>query len=161
MLIIAENLHQLDFSQLMQVYREGNEENGADLYPQESKERQLLLAEQDFYRYLQDCFFKTADAVYCVLEEGGRYLAALRLEPYRDGMLLEALETKPEIRRNGCAVRLIGEVTAKVPGKIYSHISRRNTASIRTHEKCGFQKILDHAVYVDGSVSTRADTYCR
>jgi L-amino acid N-acyltransferase YncA len=43
--------------------------------------------------------------------------------------------------------------------KLYSHIAKGNTASIRTHEACGFYKISDMAAYVDGSVDGRACTY--
>jgi hypothetical protein len=43
--------------------------------------------------------------------------------------------------------------------KIYVHISRRNAASIAVHIACGFCKILDHAVYADGSVLRSSATY--
>ena len=43
--------------------------------------------------------------------------------------------------------------------KVYSHISRDNAPSIAAHTACGFQKILDHAIYLDGSVHPDADTY--
>jgi len=32
---------------------------------------------------------------------------------------------------------------------------------LRTHEKCGFQRILDYAVYADGSVNDRCYTLVR
>ena len=97
--IVAKKIHELAFGKLMEVYEEGNLKNGRELYPEESESRQIALAEQDFYQYLQQIFFRTPGAVYYVLEEGGRYISALRLEPYRDGMLLEALETAPNQRR--------------------------------------------------------------
>ncbi len=43
--------------------------------------------------------------------------------------------------------------------KIYSHIARDNIASVRLHRSCGFEKLLDHAVYVDGSVTHNCCTY--
>lgn len=153
MLKIIRTMKKLDFAALMEVYAEGNQENGRDQWPGEPAGQQLLLAEQEFYQYLRECFFPTEGAVYFVWEENGKYASALRLEPYRDGLLLEALETAPAMRRNGYAAALIRAVQSEVPGKkLYSHVSKRNVPSLRTHERCGFHKILDYAVYADGSV---------
>lgn len=160
MLTVAKSLRELDFGALMAVYVEGNRENGEDFYPHLSAEEQRLQAEQDFYAYLADCFFPAAGAAYYIWSEGGRYVSALRLEPYQDGLLLEALETCPEFRGRGYAKQLIRAVleTAEFE-KIYVHISRRNTPSIAVHTACGFRKILDHAVYADGSLLRSSDTY--
>ena len=161
MLHIAKAMNQLNFSALMEVYEEGNRENGEDLWPELSEGLRLLNAEQAFHQYLRECFFTTPDAVYCIWLEEDRYVSALRLEPYQDGLLLEALETAPAYRRKGCAAALIRAVL-EVFGtqKIYSHVSRRNTASLRTHESCGFYRVLDHAVYADGSVMRNHVTFC-
>lgn len=160
MLTVAKSLGQLRFSALMDVYREGNQENGEALYPHLSAQEQMIRAEQDFYTYLTDCFFRTPDAAYYIWSENGRYVSALRLEPYQDGLLLEALETHPEYRGRGFAKKLIHAVleTAEYE-RIYVHISRRNAPSIAVHTACGFRKILDHAVYADGSVLRSSDTY--
>ena len=53
MLTIATSLRQLRFGELMEVYAEGNLENGQDLWPDETESRQIALAEQEFYNYLQ------------------------------------------------------------------------------------------------------------
>jgi RimJ/RimL family protein N-acetyltransferase len=163
MLIIASRMQELKFSALMEVYGEGNAEEGALLYPNESRAEQLILAEQAFYQYLSQCFFAVEGAVYALWKLEDRYASALRLEPYGDGLLLEALETAPDLRRQGYATALIRGVldwlSQHGPMKVYSHISRRNQSSIRTHLACGFRKILDHAVYADGSVLTSSDTY--
>ena len=37
-------------------------------------------------------------------------------------------------------------------GVIYSHVSKKNTASLGIHKKCGFEDFKDYAVYSDGSV---------
>ena len=159
MLLIARKMHELCFQELMKVYADGNRENGNDLWPNESADRQLALAEQDFYDYLHQTFFRIPGAYYAVWQEAGRYVCALRMEPYRDGMLLEALETAPEFRRSGYAKELILAVFAQSGScKVYSHIHKRNLPSLRTHEACGFQKILDHAVYADGSVLSNSVT---
>ncbi len=161
MLIVAKKLCELSFGKLMEVYVEGNLENGQESFPDEPEGRQLALAEQDFYNYLQQVFFRTVSACYLIWEENGRYISALRLEPYHDGLLLEALETAPEYRKKGYAVKLV-QAALDYAGdrKVYSHVNKRNKASLRTHERCGFVKISDHAVYADGSVNDRCCTLC-
>lgn len=161
MLLLAEKLQQLSFSGLMAVYAEGNRENAEDFWPELSENERLLRAEESFYQYLKESFFKTPGAVYALWLQGGEYVAALRLEPYEDGLLLEALETHPEKRKRGFATGLLTAVLEKFPGKIYSHVGKHNIASLKTHEKCGFRIIKDHAVYIDGSVNTKAWTLCR
>ncbi len=154
MLLIAHNMRQFSFEKLMLVYEEGNRENGAELYPQLSQGEQLLRAEQDFYGFLHECFFSAREAYYCIWEEDGVYVSALRLEPYRDGLLLEALETAPMYRRQGYATKLVQAALATTgTATIYSHVSKRNEASLRTHRRCGFCRVLEHAVYADGSVN--------
>lgn len=160
MLILAKKLREVSFGALMEVYREDNAENGAERWPGEPPARQLALAEEGFYGYLREVFFRTEGAVYAVWEADGRYVSALRLEPYRDGMLLEALATAPDARRRGYAASLIRAVCETVGNaKIYSHVSRRNLPSQRTHLACGFRKILPYAVCADGSVLPRMDTF--
>ena len=160
-LIVAKSLRDLSFGKLMEVYAEGNLENGRDQWPDEPEGRQIALAEQEFYQYLQQVFFRTKDAGYLILEGDSRYISALRLEPYQDGLLLEALETAPAFRRKGYGEALVRQTLETVGTmKVYSHVGKRNTASLRTHEKCGFVKILDHAVYADGSVNNVGCTLC-
>ena len=157
MLIIAKNLRELSFGQLMEIYVEGCLERGQELYPEEPEARQIAIGEQEFYNYLDQVFFRTENAIYAIWQAEGKYVSALRLEPFRDGVLLEALETRPDSRRKGYAAALIKAVQAQLGEiKIYSHVSRRNIPSMRTHIACGFQKYLDYAVYADGSV--RQDT---
>ena len=161
MLIVANRLREITFGKLMDIYQEGNLENGRERWPNETAARQLALAEEDFYNYLRQVFVKTEDAVYLIWEERGSYVSALRLEPYQDGLLLEALETRPDQRRKGYAVELVKAVLSEVGDtKIYSHVGKRNSASLKTHEKCGFRRILEHAVYADGSVMTNHCTFC-
>lgn len=162
MLCIARNLRELSFRKLMDVYVEANRENGARLAPQETENRQLQIGEDDFYSYLHDAFFKREGASYAVWVADERYVSALRLEPYRDGLLLEALETAPDCRRRGYAQSLIRAVQAWLAQRgsvrLYSHVGKRNEASMRVHLKCGFRVIQDSASYIDGSVSNRACT---
>ncbi len=161
MLLVCESLKELSFSQLMEVYCEGNQENGTYFWPDLPEGQRLLRAEQEFYQYLQEGFFSCPVGVYCIWQVDGRYISALRLEPYQDGLLLEALETAPEHRRKGYGEALVREVLARWQGtKIYSHVSKRNVASLCIHQKCGFRRIMEYAHYVDGSVNDRCCTFC-
>lgn len=158
MLLRANSIRELDFPKLMEIYIEGNLENGADRWPEEPAPRQLQLAEEAFRDYLSRDFFSVSGAVYYIWQEGGAYVSALRLEPYKDGVLLEALETRPQLRRKGYGQALVRAVLNQVPGKIYSHVHKRNTASLGLHEKCGFLRISEQAAYIDGSVNDRCCT---
>jgi len=161
MLHIIETMKELNFTKLMAVYEESNRENGAENYPEETEFRQIFLQEENFYQYLQEIFFKTSGAVCAVWEEAGEYRAALRLEPYKDGLLLEALETTPDFRRKGYGRQLIQAVQERFSEvKIYSHVHKKNLPSLAIHEACGFQRISEQATYIDGSVNARCCTLC-
>jgi len=113
---------------------------------------------QDFYGFLCEDFFP--NGICCVWEESGRYVAALRLQRWRDGWLLEGLQTHRAYRRKGYAKALVTAALDSLKmDKVYVHIARENRASIALHRGCGFQKILDHATYLDGSVHAHSDTY--
>ena len=152
MLICVRTFQELDFDALMQVYLEGNRENGEDFYPEETPERQMELALRDCENYLRHDFFSNKDACYWIWSEDGAYRSALRLEPYGDGLLLEALETHPDQRRKGYAKKLISAVLEQLPTgtRVYSHISKRNAPSLASHRSCGFYKLLDYCVDTDG-----------
>ena len=159
MLHIAHSLRQLSFGALMKVYAEGNRENGEEFWPELSEGEQILQAEQEFYQYLQQVFFRTQGAVYCTWEVHGELVCALRLEPYRDGLLLEALETSPDQRGKGYAKSLIRAVlTFFESQKVYSHVGKRNIPSLKAHLSCGFRRVSEQAVYADGSVNDRCCT---
>ena len=160
LLHLADKFHKLNFRQLMTVYEEGNLENAREFFAHLPREQWLLQAEQAFYQYLTEGFFTTPGAVYAIWVENGEYVSALRLEPYQDGLLLEALETAPNHRRKGYGEMLIRAVLEAFPEKIYSHVSKRNRPSLAIHQKCGFVEILDYARYIDGSVAHNAVTLC-
>lgn len=162
MLRIFEKLQELDFGKLMAIYGESNAENAEEFYPDDPQNLAIMKVEQDFYRYLKEDFFRHEGVFYAVWEAGGEYVSALRMEPYKDGLLLEALETDPSCRKHGYAKQLIWAVSQFLAGrgavKVYSHVSKKNVASLQTHLSCGFERIEEHAVYVDGSVTQRACT---
>ena len=152
MLIIARSLDQLDFPALMDVYAEGNEENALEFWPEKSPVERLRLAHKSFYEYLRDGFYAQAQGTYYIYEESGAYLSALRLESFMDGMLLEALETRPDARWKGHAKKLIKAVQELLPAgtRVYSHVAKSNTASIASHKACGFEAAYDYGLCADG-----------
>ena len=158
MLILAHSIRELRFGDLMEVYEDSNREKAGD-WPNLPPMFALQLAEQDHREYLQDVFFRTPGAVLALWEENGTYVSALRLEPYKDGLLLNALETAPIHRKKGYAARLIRAVQENMGNvKIYSHVNKRNVPSLKTHEVCGFRVISDCAVFLSGSVDYRSCT---
>lgn len=158
-LLCFNSLSDMDFSQLLAVHEESIRLSGKDLYPFESDDRQLLLAQMDFEDYLRRDFFTQKMAQYFVLEDGGSYVSTLRIEQYKEGLLLCALETKPGSRHKGYAKRLVNAVLNYVSAPVYSHISKKNKPSISVHLSCAFRKLHDGARFLDGSVNALADTY--
>lgn len=129
----------LPFTEMMDIYIEGNVENGEYFFPEKPKAQQLQLAIQKFRDYLEDDFFPRENAFCALWMEDGQYVSALRLKPWEDGLLLEALETRPDQRKRGCAVKLINAVLREISSqKVYAHVSKSNAASLRTLQKCGF-----------------------
>ena len=159
MFLIFYTMKELPFSAIMQVWAQSHRLR----YPQLPEQLALAAAEQDTYDYLRNDFFKKPCAVVCAWRENGKYVSVLRLEPYRDGMLLTALETAEMDRGNGYAEKLLRNVQLWQAQQgdviLYSHIRKDNAASLAVHTKCGFEKISDTAVYLDGTASSQAATY--
>ena len=146
MLKLIYSMADLDTEQLLNVYKEH------------------AWDERDFLSYLREDFFCQKGAFYAVWIEGTVYKSAVRLEPYRDGLLLHSLETEPTGRRRGYAVALmdslltyLGTTASK---RIYSHVNKRNRASLALHKKCRFEIISDSATYIDGTVTQYCYTLC-
>ncbi len=152
MLKIIKSMYQLNTEQLLAVYAQSLREN-----PQQPKR-----AEEEFISYLREDFFRQKNAFYAVWLVEDTYQSALRVEPYRDGLLLEALETAPNARRRGYACCLLTEVLAFLRATdcnaVYSHVNKRNNASLALHSRCGFRTISDSAVYIDGTVTQNSCT---
>lgn len=116
--------------------------------------------EIDFMDHLRDVFFRTAGAVYYVWIENGRYIAALRLEPWDGKLLLSGFQTHPSYRRRGYGLMLMQEVLRDhVHGTVCSHIHHKNYASIALHLKAGFRKAFESARLLDGTVTSQYGTY--
>lgn len=139
----------LDPEKLMAVYAEGNEENIDYFYPgAEDRAQALRQVEAGFLDYLRADFFSRPGSSYWVLEEEDVWLSAVRLSRIREGLYyLEALETHPAHRRQGCAVRLLGAVcdALKKRGsfRLCDCVGVQNLASRRTHERCGFCAVAE------------------
>ena len=146
MLKIFSSAVDLDIEQLLSVYEEWD------------------LDRLEFLNYLFDEFFRQKDSFVAVWAPQGRYKAALRIEPYDDGVLLEALSTAPDARRKGYGYKLVTEVQKYLSNLqyslIYSHIHKKNIPSMELHKKCGFQIFSDSASYIDGTVTQNSFTMC-
>ena len=151
---IVRSLRDLQFSKLLDVYSES-------LDSACGSNQKRLDAEQDFYAFLRVFFQK---GFYAVWEENGHYISALRLEPYKDGFLLEAVETAPDFRDQGYAKKLLKAVLEYIREQeicpIYSHVAKDNLPSLSLHTACGFRKVANMAAYIDGSAGWNAYTFC-
>ena len=139
MLKLVYSMAELDTEQLLAVYREEN------------------WNEEDLLSYLRENFFHQPGAFYAVWEEDSVYKAAVRFGQFKDGLLLHSLETAPDHRRKGYAYALVSQVLQHLQENghkvVYSHINKRNKASLELHKKCGFEIISDSATYLDGTVT--------
>lgn len=142
MLKLVTKCRELDFSRLAAVY----EENIRDL--------------GEFYNDTCD-FLSRPETAYAIWIEDDQYVAALRIEPYKDGSLIAGLETAPSLRCRGHAKALLLEVVTYFSGKkLYSHVSMKNAASLAVHRACGFEKFHDGAILLDGSACSNFVTLC-
>ena len=144
MLKLFYGMSDLDAEQLLGIYKEHNWD------------------ERDFLSYLYEDFFRQPDAVYAVWVEGTQYKSAVRLERCRDGALLHSLETVPAERKNGYAYNLLYHFLEHLRGAgfetVYSHVEKRNRASLALHKKCSFEIVSDTATYLDGTVTQNCYT---
>lgn len=143
MILSIKNFDQLDERSMLDIYAEGIEENAADLYPDEDAAAAIKKEEAGFIAFFND-FLAKPENEYFVLEEEGNWVSALRLTLVKEGLYyLEALETRPDRRKMGCAKRLllgvIGELKKRGPFELYDCVSKRNEPSLRTHSSCGFE----------------------
>ena len=144
MILIITDCSDLDERKLMDIYAESNFENTDYFFPEDpDKETALRKVEAGFLDLLKNEFFLLNKATYWVLEENGVWYSALRTCEIQNGLYyLEALETRPDARRNGHAAHLLSGVLDALrkdgPFRLCDCVSKKNTASLRTHEKCGF-----------------------
>ena len=156
MLHRIDRFAELDGRKLMDLYAEGNRENAEYFYPDMDPDAGTQRVEREFLAFLRDEFLPQPENTYWVLEENGAYRSALRLTELSGRLFyLEALETHPDCRRQGYAVRLLREVTdalrAQGPFRICDCVSKRNIPSIEAHKKAGFQIVSEEGYdYLQG-----------
>ena len=144
MLHIYTSYADLDGQKLRAVYAESNLENTDYFFPDMAdKALAVRKVEEGFLQFLRDEFFTGPGPAYYVLEEAGAWVSALRLSEVQPKVFyLEALETRPDRRRQGCGSRLLRKVTdhlrSQGPFRICDCVSKRNEASLRTHLASGF-----------------------
>ena len=135
----------LDPAKLMEVYAESNLENTDYFYPDVTdKTEAVRMVEAGFLDFLQNEFFARPGSVYWVLEKKGIWMSAVRTTKIRDGLYyLEALETRPDHRKKGYGAKLLCGISDALkeegPFRLCDCVSKKNTASIKTHLKCGFR----------------------
>lgn len=150
MLLFIEKPSEIDYDKLMAIYRESNEANAKIFFPQIKDEANAReKAEAAYCDYIKKEFLNGKNA-YCILEENGVWVSALRLYKIHDGFyFIEALETTPKFRRQRYAEKLLSKVIEKLQKtencKIYDCVRKKNTASLRVHEKCGFKVVDENA----------------
>lgn len=142
MLKLVSSMKEVNIEQYLAVYRQPEWDSRV--------EDQML-------SYLQEEFFTIRGAVCALWVADGRYVSALRLEPYKDGYLITAVETALQERRKGYAKALLQAVINRFGGPVYSHIEKSNRPSLNLHNACGFAVCSDFAVLLDGTVTNR---YC-
>ncbi len=163
MLTIIRSTDPFPYHSIMQIYEESIIRDGQLRYARYSSERQKIEAEQDLYQYLKDAFFRQADAFLALWTVEGQAASALRMEPYQDGFLLNALETSPAHRNRGYASCLIKEMLAyfrtlsDLP--VYSHIDQNNLPSMKVHQKAGFVFLNPGATQLNGTHIHTQNTY--
>ncbi len=149
MLIKISEYQKVDARKLMDVYSESNFENTDYFFPDETdKDAAVKKVEAGFLDFLKNDFFNKTDAAYWILEINGVYVSALRTCMIQKGLYyLEALETRPDYRRKGYGTTLLSSVADTLKGngpfRLCCCVSKKNTASLKTHEKSGFQIVSE------------------
>ena len=137
---------------LIDIYAESNWDNTDYFYPDErDKAKAVKQVEADFLDFLEKDFLKQDGSTLWVLEVKSEWVSALRTSKIRDRLYyLEALETSPDQRHKGYASLLLSAVIDALkkdgPFRLCDCVSKKNIASLKTHEKCGF-KIVSESGY--------------
>ena len=164
-LLEIRDFSQIDGRKLMDIYGESNAEN-VDYFHPDAADKRAALAEMEtgFLTFIRDDFLRKESNRYMVLAENGVWISALRLYDLGDReYYIEALETRPDYRRRGYGAALLKMVLdllgAEGPFRVRDCVSKKNTASLGTHEKCGFitADTVGHDL-LDGSVNERCFT---
>lgn len=138
------------YRMVQEVYKEASLEIARERYPEREEWSDVIREEEAYFVGFLKRFMEHEKNRYYVLEIDGKWVSALRMTKLDDFYYMEALETAPEYRRKGYAVELVGEVISLLNkyGRlcIRSNVNKINTASLATHEKCGFRIELENGV---------------
>lgn len=130
------------------VYAEAIQQNALDRDPIAGATQTLIRAEEDRFVEFLCQFFRGYRNRYYVLVTDEKWVSALRLTKMNGYYYLEALETAPDERKKGNATQLMQLVIKRLKKKgapvIRSCVSKRNAASLATHQKCGFVIETEH-----------------
>ena len=150
MLLKVTEYGKLDERKLMDVYAESNFENTDFFFPDVSdKNTAVKKVEEGFLDFLMNVFFRQQeDASYWVIEENGVWVSALRTCRVEENTYyLEALETRPDQRKKGYASLLlsgvVNEMNKNGAFRLCDCVGKKNTASVKTHIKCGFKIVSE------------------
>ena len=149
MLLKIKKYCDLNKRKLMDIYGESNLENTDFFFPDETnKETAVQKVEESFLSFLRNEFFVQNEAAYWILEENSVWYSALRTCKVLNGpYYLEALETRPDFRGKGYASLLLSNVLDTLkengPFRICDCVSKKNIASLKVHENCGFQIVSE------------------
>ena len=149
MLIRITEYQKLNTRKLMDVYSESNYENTDYFYPDETdKDAAVQRVEEGFLDFLKNDFFNKAHATYWILEINDVWVSALRTCQIQEGLYyFEALETRPDHRQKGYGTILLSSVEDSLkkdgPFRLCSCVSKKNIASLKTHEKSGFRIVSE------------------
>ena len=150
MLIRITNYNEIDQRKLMDIYSESNFENTDYFFPDETdKDKAVKQVEEGFLNFIKNEFLNKDEATYWVLEEDGMWISALRIcKVEKELYYLEALETRPDQRKQGYGYKLLHETIEEYkkigPFVLCDCVSKRNIPSLKTHEKCGFKIVSDN-----------------
>lgn len=150
MLTEIQSFDEIDKRKLMDIYSESNVENAEYFYPDMAdRDQAVLRVENDFLGMLQSDFLKeNTKNCYIVLVKDDVWVSALQLYFIKEGFYyIEALETRPEYRRQGYGSELLLGMINKLketgPFTVCDCVRKRNKASLATHLKCGFKIVRD------------------
>lgn len=145
MLLVLQSPDELDVSKLLAIYRESSQENCQRMFPAETFAASLEQYEAGYTAFMREEFFAGSGRFWMVETADDLLASALRLLPLEEPntWMIEALETHPDHRRKGYAARLLTDTVRfleETHGEIVllSGVGKRNTASLRTHLRCGF-----------------------
>lgn len=152
MLLCFQSMTDEDHTRLMGIYRESNLGNIPYFFPDcENTAEGLRKVEERFIRFLYADFWGKPENTYYVWEEDGMWTSALRLTKLPEFYWVEALETAPGARRKGYAAglyRAIFDRLKALEGSVHIRcaVGYRNEASLKAHERAGFQIKSRYAV---------------